>query len=286
LEIIDIHPHAISKDHVRYPFAPVGGKMSHWAKERPVDGDELADWETKAGITQAVIVHASTAYGYDNSYVADVADKYPDRFRFVGAVDVTAPDAPERLTYWVKERGMAGFRIFAAGSTMEASSGAWLADPKTFPAWEKARELKIPVCVQSRHAAQAMLEKLLVQFPEVTVILDHFAHPPVEEGPPYAALDDFFALAQHRNLYLKLTERNFHDLHQGKADTRSFLDKTIAAFGADHIAWGSNFPSSDGTLIELRDMALRELAYLPAADQQQIFAGTAKILYPSLVAHR
>lgn len=281
MEIIDIHPHAISKDVARYPFAPVGGKMSKWSLERPVDGDELAAMETQAGIRRAVIVHASTAYGYDNSYVADVADAHPDQFRFVGAVDVTAPDAPERLEYWVKERGMVGFRIFAAGSTMDESSGAWLADPKTFPAWEKAEALKIPVCVQSRHAAQAMLAKLLVQFPHVNVILDHFAHPPVQDGPPYAALDSFFALSAHKNLYLKLTERNFHDLRQGKADTRSFLDKTIAAFGTDHIAWGSNFPSSDGTLIELRDLALRELAYLPEKDQNQIFSGTALKLYPS-----
>lgn len=282
MEIIDIHPHAISKDVARYPFAPVGGKMSKWGLERPVDGDELAALEKSAGINRAVIVHASTAYGYDNSYVADVADAHPDQFRFVGAVDVTADDAPERVEYWVKERGMVGFRIFAAGSTMDAGSGAWLADPKTFPAWEKAAELKIPVCVQSRHAAQAMLQKLLEKFPNVNVILDHFAHPPVEEGPPYTGLDSFFALAKYKNLHLKLTERNFHDLRQGKADARSFLDKTIAAFGSDHIAWGSNVPASDGTLVELRDLALRELAYLPEQDRAQIFSGTALKLYPSL----
>jgi L-fuconolactonase len=281
LEIIDIHPHAISKDPVRYPFAPVGGKMSAWAKERPVDGDELAALMRTADIRRAVIVHASTAYGYDNSYVADVADAHRDQFRFVGAVDVTATDAPERLEYWVKKRGMVGFRIFAAGSTMDESSGAWLADPKTFPAWEKARELGISVCVQSRHAALPMLETLLKRFPDVNVILDHFAHPPVAEGPPYPGLDSFFGLAQYRNLYLKLTERLFHDLRAGKATTRSFLDATIAAFGTDHIAWGSNFPSSEGTLIELRDLALRELAYLPDADQRRIFSGTARTLYPS-----
>src|SRR5665213_239138 len=83
LEIIDIHPHAISHDQIRYPFAPVGGKMSVWAKERPVDGDELAASMDKAGIRRAVIVHASTAYGYDNSYVADVVAAHKDRFCYV-----------------------------------------------------------------------------------------------------------------------------------------------------------------------------------------------------------
>jgi L-fuconolactonase len=79
-----------------------------------------------------------------------------------------------------------------------------------------------------------------------------------------------------------LSERNFHDASKGKASMQTFMDKTIAAFGSDHIAWGSNFPSSPGTLIELRDLALRELAYLPDADKANIFSKTALKLYPVL----
>jgi L-fuconolactonase len=282
LEIVDIHPHVIARDEKRYPFNPIGGKMSVWAKERPVDCDGLLGWMDKAGIRRAVIVHASTAYGYDNAYAADSAQAHPDRFRFVGAIDVTAADAPGQLEHWVKDRGMVGFRIFAAGSTMDESSGEWLDDPQTFPAWEKARELKIPVCVQMRFSACARLRNLLDRFADVKVILDHFSHPPVEDGPPYAAAQPFFDLAKYPNLYLKLTERNFHDLSKGKASTRSFIEKTIAAFGADRIAWGSNFPSSAGTLVELKDLAMRELAFLSEKDRAAIFAGTALSLYPSL----
>jgi predicted TIM-barrel fold metal-dependent hydrolase len=284
LEVIDIHPHAVSKDEKRYPFGPVGGKMSVWAKERPVDGDELALRMDEAGIRRAVIVHASTAYGYDNSYAADVAAAHRDRFRFIGSVDVTSPDAPERVEYWVKERGMAGFRIFAAGSTMDESSGAWLADPKTFPAWEKARDLGIPICVQTRFNALPMLRKLLERFPDVKVVLDHFAHPPVDDGPPYAAAQSFFELAQFRNLFLKLTVHNFNDLRAGKATIKSFLEKAIGTFGADHIAWGSNFPTSPMTLVDLRELAERELAFLPDTQKQAVFCDTALTLYPALRA--
>jgi L-fuconolactonase len=284
LEVIDIHPHAISHDQKAYPFQPVGGKMSVWAEERPLDGDELAAAMTGAGIRRAVIVHASTAYGYDNSYVADVIDAHKDRFRFVGAIDVMAADAAAKCEYWVRERGMAGFRIFASGSTMDENSGGWLADPKTFPAWEAASRLNIPVCVQSRAKNFPMLEALLKRFPDVSVVLDHFAHPDVSDGPPYRNAQSFFEMAVYPNLHLKVTERNFADLHRGKADTRSFMEKTVAAYGSDRIAWGSNFPASDGTLIELRDMGLRELAFLPEADRENIFCNTALSLYPALKA--
>ncbi len=282
MELLDIHPHAIAADEKRYPFNPVDGKMSVWAKERPVTGEQLLAAMDDAGVSRAAIVHASTAYGYDNSYAADCAAAHPDRFRYVGAIDVTAPDAADKLSYWVKERGMVGFRIFAAGSTMAEDSGAWLDDPKTFPAWERAHELAIPICVQTRFTNLNRLRTLLERFPHVNVILDHFAHPPVEDGPPYAAAQPFFDLARYKNLYLKLTERIFHDLGKGKADPRSFLQKTVEGFGSDHIAWGSNFPSSPGTLPELRDLAIREAAFLPERDRIAIFSGTAKNLYPSL----
>jgi len=284
LDVIDIHPHAVSKDEKRYPFGPVGGKMSVWAKERPVDGDELARSMDKVGIRRAVIVHASTAYGYDNSYAADVAEAHRGRFRFIGAVDVTSPDAPERVEYWVKQRGMVGFRIFAAGSTMDEGSGAWLADSKTFPAWEKARDLGIAICVQTRFTGLPMLRKLLERFPDVKVVLDHFAHPPVDDGPPYAAAQSFFELAQFRNLFLKLTVHNFNDLRAGKATIRSFLEKTIATYGVDRIAWGSNFPTSPLTLAELHELAERETAFLSDAQKQAIFCDTALTLYPALKA--
>jgi predicted TIM-barrel fold metal-dependent hydrolase len=283
VEIVDIHPHVISADVNRYPFNPVGGKMSVWAKERPVDTDGMLAAMDRAGIRRSVIVHASTAYGYDNSYAADAAQAHPHRFRFVGAVDVRAADAPERLAYWVKERGMVGFRIFAAGSTMGEDSGDWLDDPATFPAWQAARDLGISVVVQTRFKTFPALRKLLDRFGDVKVIIDHFSHPPLEDGPPYAAAQPFFDLASCPNVYLKLTERVFHDCTKGKAGARSFLEQTIAAYGTARIAWGSNYPSSDGTLVELLDLAKRELAFLSPADQEQIFSGTALALYPSLV---
>lgn len=285
MEVVDIHPHAISHDSSAYPFAPVGGRMSAWAQQRPVDGDELAAWMDKAGIRRAAIVHASTAYGYDNSYAADVAAAHKDRFRFVGAIDVMADDAAAKCEYWVTQRGMAGLRIFASGaSTLDDAAGAWLSDPKTFPAWRAAAALGIPVCVQSRAKDYLMLAELLQRFPDVKVILDHFAHPDVSDGPPYAKAQSFFDLARYPNLHLKLTERNFADLHRGKADTASFIGKTIVAYGSNRIAWGSNFPTSDGTLVELLDMALRELAFLPAPDRENVFSATALSLYPSLKA--
>lgn len=282
VNIVDIHPHVISPDTDRYPFTPAHGIMSDWASVRGVSGDELATMMKAARIDRAVLVQVSTAYGEDNTYTAECAEAYPDQFIYVGAVDPTQPDAPDRMTHWVRERGMVGARIFAVGSMMHESSGSWLDDPKTFPTWERARELGIPMCVQTRVPTFPRLRRLLDRFGDVRVILDHLSRPPVDDGPPYKEAQPFFDLAQYPNLYLKISTRNFNMLAKAPHPSRPFIEKLVETFGSKRIAWGSNFPSNEGTLIQLRDMALRELAFLPEADQRAILCETALDLYPKL----
>ena len=58
---------------------------------------------------------------------------------------------------------------------------------------------------------------------------------------------------------------------------------TLAAqFGADHMAFGSNIPSSAPPLTKLVAAARAGLASLSPADRALVLAGTAKRLYPVL----
>ena len=91
--IVDIHPHVISTDTVRYPNAPVGGHKSDWSHERPVSVEQMIAAMDEAGIDRAALVQASTCYGHDNSYVAVAVAAHPKRFTGVFSVDVLAPDA-------------------------------------------------------------------------------------------------------------------------------------------------------------------------------------------------
>ena len=102
--IIDIHPHVISTDNVRYPLQPLGGNQSTWSRERPTPYEKLIRKWIEAGVDKAAIVQASTAYGHDNSYVAEAIAAYPGRFTGVFSVDVLAPDAVEKMRHWLQPR--------------------------------------------------------------------------------------------------------------------------------------------------------------------------------------
>jgi predicted TIM-barrel fold metal-dependent hydrolase len=277
---IDTHPHVISTDTRRHPLAPLGGTQSTWSRDRPTPFEALVAAMDAAGIDKAAIVQASTAYGHDNSYVAEAIAAYPNRFTGVFSVDVLAPDAVERMRHWI-DRGFRGMRLFTTGSTMPGQQ-TWFDDPRSFPAWEFAGKAAIPVCMQMTRQGFPQLRGLMERFPAVTFILDHLGRPQVTDGPPYVADAALFDLARYENLYLKATPLNFAPPQWGKATPETFFGKLVESFGVSRIAFGSNFPATEGTLAEILGKARASFAFMSPGDRAWIFGKTAQILYPVL----
>ncbi|MDP2409792.1 MAG: amidohydrolase family protein [Pseudolabrys sp.] len=279
-EVIDIHNHVIASDTVRYPLAPLGGKQSDWSRTRPTSVEALIAAMDASGVAKAAVVHASTAYGYDNSYLLDSVAAYPRRLTGVFSIDMLAPDACARFDHWSRA-GLTGLRLFTTGSTSPGQAG-WLADPASFPVWERAQAANLPVCLQMRPEGVPQLLQLLERFRSVPVILDHLARVSLSDGPPYASARWLFDLARYPNLYLKLTTRTIEEAAKGASTPEAFFPRLIEIFGAGRIAWGSNFPAHAGSLSHLLDEARHGLACLTEADRAAIFSGTAKTLYPVL----
>src|SRR5262249_24182998 len=118
MALIDIHPHVISADTARFPLAPIGGRQSDWSQGRPVSYDGMVAAIDAAGVAKSAVVQASSAYAYDNSYVAAAVAAHPGRFTGVFSVDTLAPDAVDKMKHWIG-KGLTGMRLYTAGSTME-----------------------------------------------------------------------------------------------------------------------------------------------------------------------
>jgi len=281
MDIVDTHCHIISPDQTRFPRAPIGGKQSQWAASRPVTAEGLLARMDETGIRQAVLVQATTAYSYDNSYVLDSCRRWPERFITVGTVDPLRPDAGSRLPGICGDGGLAGVRLFTSGSTVP-TQGEWFAAPETYDFWEAAGKLGITVCLQMRLGpATKQLRSVLDRFPSVRVLLDHMGYPDIAASPAHAGRE-MAELAQHPGLYLKLTHRNLERLRDAGDEATYFLDPVLGAFGAERIAWGSNYPAAEQSLPELLELATKVLDVVPTQSCQEIFANTARRLYPAL----
>ena len=282
-QTIDIHPHVITTDTAKYPRDPLGGTQSGWSRDRPTTYQQLIAAMDEANVVKAALVHSSTCYGYDNSYAADAVAAHPERFTGVYSVDVMQADAPEKIRYWVK-RGMTGLRLFTTGSTMP-NQATWLDDPKTFPAWECCAELGLSVCVQMKQEGIPQLKTLIDRFPQVTMIIDHFMRPPIDGGPPYTGAEPLLALAKHKNIFLKLTSVIVREAKKGSATPETFFRKVVDVYGPSRIAWGSNFPASEGTLKAIVEESRAALSFLSREDLDWIFRRTALQLYPALAGN-
>jgi predicted TIM-barrel fold metal-dependent hydrolase len=279
-KFIDIHPHIISGDTKRYPISPLFGKRSEWSEERPTTVETLIASMDKAGVAKAAVVHSSTTYGFDNSYVVDGCAQYPDRLVAVGSVDVTQPDASETILKWLA-RGLAGLRLFTGGST-KAFDPSELEDVRAYPSWELCGELGLSMCIQTGAIGLPQVTALARRFPKVKIILDHLARPDMTDGPPYAAATSLFDLARYENIYLKLTPRTFVDVTKGAASAETFFPKLVDEFGKQRLAWGSNYPTSEGSLEGNLEIAKTALLSVSQADRDWIFGKTAQTLYPQL----
>jgi len=277
---VDIHPHVISDDEERYPPAPLFGKRSDWSQERPSTVETLIEQMNAAGVDKAAVVHSSTTYGFDNSYVVDACNRYPDRLIAVGSVDLLAPDAVGTIQSWV-DKGLAGLRVFTGGSTKDFDPSE-LDDPRAYPGWELLGELGLTMSIQTGPVGLPAVAALARRFPDVPIILDHLGRPDVTDGPPYAAAQSLWDLAPIETIYLKLTPRIMGDSKTGAATPETLFPRIVEVFGADRLAWGSNYPTSPGSLAEIKATAEARLATLSAEDRAWIFAKTAQSLYHRL----
>jgi predicted TIM-barrel fold metal-dependent hydrolase len=280
-KIIDIHPHIISPDQNKYPPSPLFGVQSKWSAERPTSIEDMIRAMDDADVSKSAIVHASTCYGYNCSYLADSLARFPTRFTGVGCVDALAPDNVERAQHWI-DRGFTGFRIFSGGSTTDGFDTQIFTDPRSFPFWELIDDKRLSVSLQTSFVGLPAAAFLAKKFPNAKVLLDHMGRPPTQEGVPYAASSALMELAQYPNIYLKLTTYSLEQMHGGKASPETFLQHVIKAFSAKRIAWGSNFPASPGHLRDHVATVRKHITVLSEDDQSWILGRTAQEIYPAL----
>ncbi len=275
--VVDTHVHIVSADLQRYPFEPDSRGLGEWVKAHPVSVEELILEMSAAGVDQALLVQASSAYNYNNTYVSDGAEQHPNRFVPICIIDMEAPDAVATLTHWVTERGSRGIRLF----TTPQPEAPWLDDPKTFPVWERTRDLGVPMMVQTFNRHLPRLYRVMERFPEIPVAVDHLGNAQLEPGA--APSPELLALADLPNAYAKFSTVNFYACEKQGVPAADFFGPLIERFGANRLMWGSNYPNTyDRPYSDMVDLARHSLEFLPESDRDAMLGGAALALWPEL----
>jgi predicted TIM-barrel fold metal-dependent hydrolase len=260
--IVDAHVHIWRKD----PGFPDPG-VTFMSPASDIPLELLRHYMDEHGVDRAVLVQPMYPGG-DNSLVADAARAEPDRYAAVCVVDPRLPEAPDRLEHWVKERGCRGLRL---RPSFAAETAAFENDAL----WRRVRALGVVVSVLARMEHVPAIARVAGSFPEVPIIVDHFAHPDPDFQP-------LLALADRPNVLVKVS--GFHNFSKrpyphedGDAVFRAVLDR----FGPDRMIWGSDFPHvllKAGYGPALHHLE-RRYPSLPKDDRDRILGKNAARLY-------
>jgi L-fuconolactonase len=284
--IVDTHVHVVSDDRKRYPQVSDGAHGSsapsvadigqpEWP---PLTGEQLLKSMDENGIDRALLVQTYFTYHFDNRYMVDCERKWPDRFQSVCVIDQLAPDAPDVLSELVEKHHVRGLRM------MGARGPGSLKDPKSFPLWERAEKLRIPICIGARIEELPDARVPLERFTSVPVALEHVWGLKLGD-PPYDSLKPLWDMAKFPNVRLKTAPNNSHAARESKGGPREFFGKLVDMFGAKRIMWGSNYPAHwhrYGHMKERLAIMREDFSFLDAADRNWIFGEAALALWPSL----
>lgn len=298
LKLFDSHAHLVADDQSRYPRNPMkrspnapprlpgviglpGGAHGPNPINEVPDVARMLPWMQEAGVEGAVAVQKRMIYRYDNSYILDSSDAYPEIFSAVVILDAEDAATPELVRSYIEKHGLTGVRLF--GGREADGTMPWLNSPRALQTWAVANEhgivmdLEVLAVGGGGPSVPAIIE-LARQHPNVRVVLDHMLEPEAEDEN-YGFDARFVPLAAEPNLFFKFTSINLDIYRETHTPAAKALRAAVDMFGADRIMWGSDIGTSSGTYQDMVQRMLDAAALLTPEERHAVLYETGKRVF-------
>jgi L-fuconolactonase len=276
--LFDSHAHINTADVAHYPVAPVDGHLPPTALTDPFPADALIAAMDAGGVARALVVQRSHVYGYDNSYILDMAAAHPARIRPLCVIDGRAENAAQHSRDCL-DRGSVGIRF------MEPEKGGgldWLASDHACDAWAAmvaaGGSIRVHLFRWNRAGGLDVIAERLRAMPETVLVLDHLSNIDPAQGD-HGVDDSLRSLADHPTTHLMLSMINLKRWAADGVEAAPVIERVVALFGADRIMWGSDVGNTPGGYGDMIDRAQAACGELSASDRQKIFHDTAARVY-------
>ena len=273
--IVDTHVHIWAIDPPRYPVGPTAPNWTALPDEPATAEELIADMDAN-GVAKSVLVQTSWST-WDNGYIADAAAAHPDRFIVHGLLDPLDEDNASLARYWVRERGLAGFRFHPLYYPAEKV----LLRRQNEALWEEIASLDVVVQFHMRADHADQVATLAARYPHLRLIVDHMGYPDVAE--PMSAFAPIVGLAHYPNVYLKLSDIKGRSREAYPyLDVHPFVHQLLDAFGAERTLWGTGYPGHHRkkhgwlSLAEELQLVRDGLGFLTDDEIDRVLGGTAQ----------
>lgn len=236
--IVDSHQHFWDLDQVDYPwltadFGPIF---------RTFTPEELEPQLAAAGIDRTVLVQAANSFEDTDSMLA-----HAEAHEWIGAVVGWVPlEEPVAAARALDERYLANrwFRGIRHLNHNEADPD-WLVRPAVLEGLRVLQERRLVYEVVSVHPLHLLHVPTLARTcPELTIVIDHLAKPPISSGDYDAWKADLRTAAEHPNVHAKISGLNTAADWQSWSgeDLVEPIGFAIEVFGIERLLFGSDWP--------------------------------------------
>ncbi|WKL58902.1 amidohydrolase family protein [Asticcacaulis sp. ZE23SCel15] len=229
------------------------------------------------------IVVQSQAHDADTDWLLEVAANDNLILGVVGWVDLSAPDAADRIAHLAQQLKFKGVRPML----QSLADDDWINQPVVAPALEALtqHDLSFDALIFTRHLPA--IDRLAKTYPGLRIVIDHGAKPPIahrhshpEETRHWRA--QITAIARNPNVHAKLSGL-VTEMMPGQPidDLWPYTDHLLEQFGPDRILWGSDWPVVNlcQSYRSWFDQVHHHLRAMPPHSTDKIFSTNAKTFY-------
>jgi L-fuconolactonase len=230
------------------------------------------------GVAQTVVVQASNSIE-ETRWMLTLADEYPFIAGVVGWVDLMSADVGQQLEGLTAHRKFKGVRHLVESEPEDN----WLIQQSVLRGLNvlSRHGVSYDLLVHTRHLRY--VKTVAERCPELRLVIDHLAKPPVAKGEIKEWARAFKEVAAYENVSCKLsglvTEANHASWRT--EDLRPFVESALECFGARRLMFGSDWPvcllaASYGDVLEsFQSLTTR----LSEEERALIFAENARDFY-------
>jgi L-fuconolactonase len=272
--IVDSHQHFWQVGRFDYPWmSPSLGVL--YKDYLP---DQLEPILSASGVSKTVLVQASNSLE-ESRWLLELADANSFIAGVVGWVDLQSPEVDRQLDELTRHPKFKGVRHLVESEPDDD----WLVQPDVLRGLNRlaAGDLSYDLLVHTRHLKH--VSKVAESCPELSLVVDHLAKPPIKAGEISTWLSELKPVAAKSGVYCKLsglvTEANWESWTID--DLRPYVQSALELFGPKRMMFGSDHPvcllaASYERVLDSFQEILKDLSDEQRAD---IFANNATSFY-------
>ncbi len=271
--MIDAHHHLWDPSRREYPWL-AGAALD--PIRRPYTVDDLRAVTKAAGVHATILVQTTSSAEETEEFLA-TAEAEPVIAGVVGWVDLEAPGVADRLA------ASTGPLVGIRHQVETEPDDEWLLRPPVLAGLGAVASAGLTYDLLVRVGQLPAAASLAARLPELRLVLDHAAKPPIAAGEWEPWASGVAALAAHENVVCKLsglvTEADWTGWEVGHL--RRYVDHVLDVFGPSRLLFGSDWPVCElAASYELVvDAAVALTGGLSDAERLAVFEHNARAVY-------